>query len=926
MSKPALEKNYDPTQIEQSCYEMWESSGYFKPSMQGNAFCIMIPPPNVTGSLHMGHAFEATIMDTLTRYQRMQGKNTLWQAGSDHAGIATQMVVERNLKLENTSRLALGRKAFIDKVWEWKETSGNTITSQLRRMGGSLDWTRERFTLDEGLSKAVREVFIRLYDKGLIYRGKRLVNWDPVLHTAISDLEVVSEEEEGKLWHIKYPLADGSGSLVVATTRPETLLGDVCVAVNPEDTRYSKLVGQELQLPLTDKTIPVVADDYVDQEFGTGCVKITPGHDFNDYEVGKRHNFEPINIFTDNAELNDCVPLKYQGLDRFEARKLILKDLEDAGLLEKTQPHKMVVPRGDRSGAVIEPYLTDQWYVKVGPLAEPAIKAVEDGDIKFVPKQWENTYYAWMRDLDDWCISRQLWWGHQIPAWYDDAGNVYVGKDEDHVRKKYELPESVDLTQDADVLDTWFSSALWPFSTLGWPDKTPEFKAFYPTNVLVTGFDIIFFWVARMIMFGLEFTGKVPFHEVYIHGLIRDSEGKKMSKSKGNVLDPLDLIDGISAEDLVAKRTRGLMQPEMAEKIRKKTTKEFPEGIRGYGTDALRFTFASLASTGRNIQFDFNRLEGYRNFCNKLWNAARYILLNLEQQDEDFGDNAVAPSVADRWIHSLLQKTIQETRASLDTYRFDLAANTLHEFVWHEFCDWYLELAKPVLNDPEAKAVDKRGTCQNLIDVFETVLRLLHPIVPFITEEIWQKIAPYSRRQDLKTIMLCHYPVVEQNFIDEPAEAEVRWLKEVIVAIRNIRGELNVSPSKKINVLLEQGDDTDRERLDKNRDYLIALAKLTQIEFADAGSEAAATAIVGDMVVKVPLAGLIDVAAESARLEKAIKKQQTELEKSQKMLGNEKYIERAPAALVEQERAKAEAAEAAIAKLQAQLEELAALS
>ncbi len=746
-----MDKTYDPRAIEERWYRHWEAQGYFRPSGQGRPYCIMIPPPNVTGSLHMGHAFQDTIMDALIRYHRMDGDDTLWQPGTDHAGIATQMVVERQLAAEGKTRHDLGREAFIERVWEWKAQSGGRITQQLRRMGCSLDWSRERFTMDEGLSRAVREVFVRLHDKGLIYRGKRLVNWDPVLQTAVSDLEVISEEEQGHLWHIRYPVADGEGHVVVATTRPETLLGDCAVAVHPDDERYRHLIGQRLQLPLTGRTIPVIADEHVDPEFGSGCVKITPAHDFDDYQVWQRHKDEPaiaeqphgglINIFTPEARIADdaLIPEAYRGLDRYEARERLIEDLKAQGLLEKVEDHRLMVPRGDRSGAVIEPYLTDQWFVKIRPLAEPAIEAVESGRIRFVPDNWKNTYFEWMRNIEDWCISRQIWWGHRIPAWYDPEGNVYVGRSEGEVRNRNELPADLPLTQDEDVLDTWFSSALWPFSTLGWPDQTHELERYYPTSVLVTGFDIIFFWVARMIMMGLEFMGDVPFREVYIHGLVRDAHGQKMSKSKGNVLDPIDLIDGIDLESLVKKRTTGLMQPQMAAKIEKQTRAEFPDGIPAFGTDALRFTFAALASTGRDINFDLGRIQGYRNFCNKIWNAARYVFMNLEGADLA-GERRY--TLADRWIRTRLDETVETVRAALDGYRFDHAASALYDFIWHDYCDWYLELSKPALAG-DADAAEKRATRATLVEVLDVALRLLHPIMPYLTEEIWQRVRPY---------------------------------------------------------------------------------------------------------------------------------------------------------------------------------------
>lgn len=760
-----MDKTYNPKNIESSWYQLWEEEGFFSPSGTGDPYCIMLPPPNVTGNLHMGHAFQQTLMDVLIRYHRMNGNKSLWQCGTDHAGIATQMVVERQLEMDGQNRLDLGREKFTDAVWKWKEESGNTITNQSRRLGTSMDWSRERFTMDDGLSEAVKEVFVRLHEEGLIYRGKRLVNWDPVLHTAISDLEVISEEENGSMWHIRYPRCDGKGHVIVATTRPETMLGDAAVAVHPEDDRYLDLIGQDLELPLTGRRIPVIADEYVDPEFGTGCVKITPAHDFNDYEVGSRHTLPLINVLThdamiisqvgsansqgqnDNTDtryvLEDAdaigIPQSYRGKDRFEARKLIIQDLEAAGLMEKTEPHKLMVPRGDRSGAVIEPYLTDQWYVKIKPLAEPAIAAVENGDIQFVPKNWDKTYYEWMRNIEDWCISRQLWWGHQIPAWYDPDGNIYVGRNEVEVREKHNIDPSVILKQDEDVLDTWFSSALWPFSTLGWPDKTPELDTFYPTSVLVTGFDIIFFWVARMIMMGIKFMGEVPFREVYIHGLVRDAEGKKMSKSKGNILDPLDLIDGIELEELITKRTKGLMQPRDAEKITKQTHKHYPDGIESYGTDALRFTFAALATQGRGINFDVGRISGYRNFCNKIWNASRYVLMNLDASDIKITEGETEFGLAENWINARFSQAIEEVTTGIRTYRFDLAAQAIYEFTWDEYCDWYLELSKTTLTDESASEIRKRGTLLTLITILEQLLRLMHPFMPFITEEIWQR-------------------------------------------------------------------------------------------------------------------------------------------------------------------------------------------
>ncbi|WP_237063952.1 valine--tRNA ligase [Microbulbifer zhoushanensis] len=924
-----MDKTYQPNAIEQQWYQTWEENGYFKPSGDTSAdpYCIMIPPPNVTGSLHMGHGFQESIMDALIRYHRMQGDNTLWQVGTDHAGIATQMVVERLLAAEGKSRHELGREKFIEKVWEWKEQSGGNITRQLRRLGASPDWSRERFTMDDGFYKAVQEVFIRLYEDDLIYRGKRLVNWDPKLHTAISDLEVLNEEEQGHLWHFRYPLADGSGHLVVATTRPETMLGDTAVAVHPEDERYRDLIGKSIRLPLAEREIPIIADDYVDREFGTGCVKITPAHDFNDYEMGQRHNLEMINILDADANLNDSVPEKYRGMERFAARQQVVDDLDALGLLEKVEPHTLKVPRGDRSGVVIEPWLTDQWYVRTQPLADEAIKAVEDGSVNFVPKNYENMYFSWMRDIQDWCISRQLWWGHRIPAWYDNDGKVYVGRDEAEVRQKHGLGSDVTLRQDDDVLDTWFSSGLWTFGTLGWPEDTEELKTFHPTSVLVTGFDIIFFWVARMMMLTLYFKKEVPFHTVYVHGLVRDSHGQKMSKSKGNVLDPIDLIDGIDLESLVQKRTTGMMQPHLRDKIEKQTRKEFPEGIAAYGTDALRYTYYSLASTGRDIKFDVGRIEGFRNFCNKIWNASRYVLQNCEGYDcgqDNSSDFEL--SLADRWIISQLQRTEQAVREAMDTYRLDLASQALYDFTWGEYCSWYLELSKPVLWDDNASDAIKKGTRRTLIRVLETILRLAHPLMPFITEEIWQRVRDLAGKSG-ETIMLQPYPEAEENRIDSEAEAAIAALKQVIEGVRNIRGEMNISPAKKIPLILRGGSSDDRERLDSARALLAKLASLESISWINPGetAPASATALAGDIELLVPMAGLIDVQAESARLQKEIDKLAKELQRVEGKLNNPKFVDKAPAAVVEKERGKMEEMQGARQRLEQQLEEISKL-
>ncbi len=914
-----MDKSYHPKDIEQRQYERWEKNNWFAPSGSGEPYCIVIPPPNVTGTLHMGHAFQDTIMDTLIRYNRMRGKNTLWQPGMDHAGIATQMVVERKLNAEGTSRKELGREKFVERVWQWKQESGGQIFNQLRRMGSSLDWSRDRFTMDDDLSAAVMEVFVSLYDEGLIYRGKRLVNWDPVLHTALSDLEVLQKEEPGHLWHFRYPLASGDGHLVVATTRPETMLGDSAVAVHPEDERYQELVGQEIILPLVDRRIPIIADDYVDPEFGTGCVKITPAHDFNDYEIGKRHDLAEYNILDDNAAINDSAPEKYRGLDRFVARKEIVKDLDALGLLEKVEDYLQKLPRGDRSDAVVEPYLTDQWYVDIKPLAEPAIKAVESGRIKFVPENWSKTYFEWMNNIQDWCISRQLWWGHRIPAWYDEAGNIYVGRSEDEAREKNGLDDTLALRQDEDVLDTWFSSALWPFSTQGWPQKTESLETFYPGNVLVTGFDIIFFWVARMIMMGLKFMGDVPFHEVYIHGLIRDPDGQKMSKSKGNVLDPLDLIDGVELDTLLAKRTTGLMQTHLTPKIEKATRRQFPDGIDEYGADALRFTFASLATTGRDIRFDLGRIEGYKNFCNKLWNASRYVLMNTE--DLDAGDAEF--STADRWIRSRLNQATASMHEHFGNYRLDLAAQTVYEFTWHEFCDWYLELSKPVLQSEDATAAQKRGTRQTLIEVLETLLRLLHPLMPFVTDEIWAQVAP---RAGVKgdTVMLQRYPEASSKQQDDNAEAELEWVKKFILGIRQIRGEMDISPGKSLPVLLVDASDNDRLFAERNALLLRRVGRVESVRTLDTTEEppASATALLGNMRLLVPLAGIIDKDAEKTRLNKQRERIATDLARSKGKLGNEKFVNNAPADVVTQEKQRVAEFERQISQLDEQLERL----
>ncbi len=948
-----MDKTYQPHEIESRWYAEWEAKNYFAPQGSGESYTIALPPPNVTGSLHMGHGFNNAIMDALIRFRRMQGRNTLWQPGTDHAGIATQMVVERQLAAQNLSRHDLGREKFLEKVWEWKEESGGTITRQIRRLGSSVDWSRERFTMDEGLSEAVKEAFVRLHEDGLIYRGKRLVNWDTKLHTAISDLEVENHDEKGSLWNLRYPLADGEKTaegldyLIVATTRPETMLGDSAVAVNPQDERYQALIGKFVELPLVGRRIPIIGDDYCDPEFGTGCVKITPAHDFNDYEVGKRHNLPLINILDKdaailasaqvfnldgsvNAAFDARLPAQFAGLDRFEARKQIVAAFDAAGLLEKIDDHALKVPKGDRSGTIIEPWLTDQWYVSTKPLAEKAIAAVEDGQIQFVPKQYENMYFSWMRDIQDWCISRQLWWGHRIPAWYDEAGNVYVGRDEAEVRAKHNLGDQP-LRQDDDVLDTWFSSGLWTFSTLGWPQQTEFLKTFHPTDVLVTGFDIIFFWVARMIMMSLHLTGQIPFKTVYVHGLVRDGQGHKMSKSKGNVLDPLDIVDGIDLETLVTKRTSGMMQPKLAEKIAKQTRAEFPEGIASYGTDALRFTFCSLASTGRDIKFDMGRVEGYRNFCNKLWNATNFVLENTDGKDCGAHDEAAAGapvelSPVDRWIISALQRCEQDVTRHLDQFRFDLAAQSLYEFVWDEYCAWYLELVKPVLWDEQASVERQRGTRRTLVRVLEVILRLAHPFMPFITEEIWQRIKALAGKSG-DTLMLQPWPEVDESKLDAGAEGDIEWVKQLMLGVRQIRGEMKISMAKRIDVVLANASAEDQRRLADFEPLLAKLAKFESVRVLAAGEEAplAATALVGEMEVLVPMAGLIDKDAELARLDKELQRLQGEVQRVGGKLANEGFVAKAPEAVLDKERAKLAEAEQALAKLAEQRAKIAAL-
>ncbi|MGX9418153.1 valine--tRNA ligase [Vibrio sp. WJH972] len=953
-----MEKTYNPTSIEQALYQAWEEKGYFKPhgDTSKDAYSIMIPPPNVTGSLHMGHAFQDTIMDTLIRAQRMKGKNTLWQVGTDHAGIATQMVVERKIAAEEgKTKHDYGREAFIDKIWDWKAESGGTITKQLRRLGASVDWDRERFTMDDGLSAATQEVFVRLYEEDLIYRGKRLVNWDPKLHTAISDLEVENKDKKGFMWHLRYPLAngattaDGKDYLVVATTRPETVLGDTGVAVNPEDPRYKDLIGKEILLPVVNRLIPIVSDEHADMEKGTGCVKITPAHDFNDYEVGKRHQLPMINILTFNADIRETaevfttngeesdvysaeLPAKFRGMERFAARKALVAEFEELGLLEEVKDHDLTVPYGDRGGVIIEPMLTDQWYVRTAPLAEPAVKAVEDGQIQFVPKQYENMYFAWMRDVQDWCISRQLWWGHRIPAWYDNDGKVYVGRTEEEVREKNNLAPVVVLRQDDDVLDTWFSSALWTFGTQGWPENTDALKTFHPSDVLVSGFDIIFFWVARMIMMTMHFckdedgNAQVPFKTVYMTGLIRDENGDKMSKSKGNVLDPIDMIDGIGLEELVEKRCGNMMQPKLAAKIEKNTRKTFEDGIEPYGTDALRFTLAAMASTGRDINWDMKRLEGYRNFCNKLWNASRYVLMNTEEQNCGFAAGAELEfSLADKWIESQFELAARDFNNHLDNYRLDMAANTLYEFIWNQFCDWYLELTKPVLW--KGSEAQQRATRQTLITVLEKTLRLAHPILPYITETIWQSVKPLVEGVEGDTIMHQPLPQYDEANVHQEALDDIEWVKAFISSIRNLRAEYDINPGKPLEVMLKSASDVDTARVEANSAVLVSLAKLESIRILTAGEEtpACATALVGKSEMMIPMAGLIDKDAELDRLAKEVAKTQGEIKRIEGKLNNQGFVAKAPEAVVAKEREKLDGYKETLVKLEEQKATIAAL-
>ncbi|WP_108472729.1 valine--tRNA ligase [Rhodanobacter thiooxydans] len=921
-----MDKSFEPAQIESTWYARWEASGAFRPSGQGEPYCILLPPPNVTGTLHMGHAFQQTVMDMLVRYHRMRGFNTLWQVGTDHAGIATQKIVENQLAVEEKTRHDLGRDAFVERVWQWKEESGSTITNQMRRIGAAADWSRERFTMDEGLSAAVRKVFIDWYRAGLIYRGNRLVNWDPVLGTAVSDLEVNNVERDGHMWSIRYMTTDGAASLVVATTRPETMLGDVAVAVHPEDERYAHLVGRTLKLPLTDREIPVIADDYVDKDFGTGCVKITPAHDFNDYAIGQRHKLAPITIFTLDAKVNDNAPEKYRGLDRYDARKAMLADLEAAGLLVETKPHKLQVPVSQRSDAVIEPMLTDQWFVDLTSdvqtdgrpggrkaITEPALDAVRSGEIKFVPENWSTTYTQWLDNIQDWCISRQLWWGHRIPAWYDEAGNIFVGEDEADARASATTAPIGALRQDDDVLDTWFSSALWPFSTLGWPADGPvknergdvvanweQDKIFLPSAVLVTGFDIIFFWVARMVMATKYFTGRIPFREVYINAIVRDAEGQKMSKSKGNTLDPLDLIDGIALEPLVEKSTRSLLIPQVRTKVEKRIRKDYPDGIPAIGTDALRFTFAALASYSRTINFDIKRAEGYKAFCNKLWNAARFVLMNLPE-GEIAAPVGAPVTEAERWIITRLKHTLEHVDQHFTSYRFDQLAQALYEFVWNEYCDWFLELAKPALSGDDANAA--ASTRHTLLVVLESVLRALHPVIPFITEEIWQSVAPKLAFSE-SSLMQRPWPRPDEIVADIAAMSEIEWFKNVLSGIRRIRSEMNISPGKTIPLLLADGDSGDRTRVAKFATQIAFLARTEAPQWIEAGADepAAAAAVVGTLRVLIPLAGLIDLGAEKTRLAKEIARIEVEIKKCEGKLGNASFVANAPAEVVTQER------------------------
>lgn len=921
-----MQKNFDPKESEKALYEQWESQGYFRINRLGYPpYCMVIPPPNVTGSLHMGHGFQQTLMDVLVRYHRMRGDDTLWVVGTDHAGIATQMVVERQLQEKGIDRRTLGREKFEEAVWEWKAKSGNRITQQMRRLGISVDWSSEHFTLDEDLSRAVFVAFEQLYDQDLIYKGKRLVNWDPQMQTAVSDLEVVNEESQGSLYYLRYSLCDDPTTyLVVATTRPETLFGDVAVAVNPTDPRYSALIGKQVKLPLTDKTIPIIADDYADPEFGTGCVKITPGHDFNDYAVGQRHKLPLVNIFTPTAHLNDEVPAAYRGLERFEARQVVIDALTAQGLIEKIEPHTLQIPRNDRGNAILEPFLTEQWYVQMQPLAERAIIAVQEKETQFVPKSWEKTYFQWLENIQDWCISRQLWWGHRIPAFYDEEGTIYIARSEKHARLKYDLPKDLPLKQDPDVLDTWFSSALWPFSTLGWPGPVaPNFDRFYPNAVLVTGFDILFFWVARMMMMGIYLTGSVPFKEVYITGLIRDEQGQKMSKTKGNVLDPIDLVDGITLDELIKKRTEGLMQPKMREKIEKATRKQFPEGIPASGTDALRLTYCALAAQGRDIRFDLKRLEGYRFFTNKLWNAARFVIMQAKEGYLSWASE----SLIDRWIESRFQKITGEVCQHFADYRFDLAAQRLHDFFWHDFCDWYLELAKSRLNDPAISQNEKALTRGQLLKILEATLRLLHPIMPFVTEVIWQELRPFLSLMD-KSIMVAAYPKFQSEKVDETALSEVAFLQEVVSGIRNLRSEMSVSPAKSLSLWITGGEERASAFLKTQVKALQDLAKLSAVTFceADQAPSPVATVVVKEFLLQIPLSELVDVSVEKTRLEKEILLLEEQIQAVEAKLANPHYLEKAPQKVIEKDKLHLEGSRSKLQTLQTKLAEIKRLS
>ena len=897
-----MDKRYNPKEIESRIYTSWEDSGYFSPSKSGDPFCIVIPPPNVTGTLHMGHAFQDTIMDIIIRYERMKGKNTLWQVGTDHAGIATQMVVERQLEKNGTSRQELGREGFEQEVWKWKEESGSTITKQMKRLGASTDWSKEKFTMDENLIKGVTKVFVQLFEEGLIYRGNRLINWDPVLQTALSDLEVVTSDERGSLWHMKYPLDGKEGHVVVATTRPETMLGDTAVAVHPKDDRYKHLIGENIILPLTERKIPIIADEYVDRDFGTGCLKITPAHDFNDFEIGTKHGLEIISVLDQAAKIKCSSPSKYEGLDRFEARRKIVEDLQALDLIQDIEDYSLTVPRGDRSGAILEPLITNQWFLRMESLAKPAIEVVKSGELKFVPENWSKTYFEWLENIQDWCISRQLWWGHRIPAWYDSEGNVFVGESESEIRKKNNIDASIVLTQDEDVLDTWFSSALWPFSSLGWPDDTYDLKTFYPTNVLVTGFDIIFFWVARMVMMSLKFMDEIPFKEIYIHGLIKDKNGQKMSKSKGNILDPIDLIDGISLDELLEKRVQGLMQPEMENRIINETKKEFPNGIPDFGTDALRLNFAIQASTGRDIRLDLNRVEGYRNFCNKIWNASRFIRMNTN--DFELLDTNVSKGhPIDQWIQSRFRQTIEQVERQYGQYRFDLAATAMYEFVWNDFCDWYIELSKTLINDPDISESEKDYTKNNLILMLDSILRMLHPTIPFITEEIWQSMNEENAK---RSIMKSSFPSSNDWSVDEAGARKSEWLKDFVSSVRQIRSEMNIPPKQSISIIIQDASSSDHEKLDALGSFIRNLGSVESITHKESSDDLpkSAIALLGEMKVFIPLAGLVDIEEEKSRLEKKLSKLNKELESVENRLSNDAFIKKAPIEVVDDLKAK----------------------